>query len=206
MTANGTGQPTKYDVILADCPWPFETYSDKGKGKSPEKYYQTMPISEIAGLKVAPLTADNCALFLWSVKWLPLRVYDFVANSWGFRYGSRALTWIKLSKSGGHRYGNGYYTRSQVEVCYLYIKGSMPVADRGVPELIYSPLPKEHSRKPEEQYSRIERLYPNRRYLELFARRTRLGWTSIGNGIDGRDIRESLVELGQADIVLEKAA
>ena len=27
----------KYNIIYADPPWKFKTYSDKGKGKSPEK-------------------------------------------------------------------------------------------------------------------------------------------------------------------------
>uniref|UniRef100_UPI0032047091 hypothetical protein n=1 Tax=Listeria welshimeri TaxID=1643 RepID=UPI0032047091 len=31
--------------------------------------------------------------------------------------------------------------------------------------------------------------------LELFARQPTEGWTSIGNGIDGRDIKESIEEL-----------
>jgi N6-adenosine-specific RNA methylase IME4 len=176
-----------YDIILADPAWPFETYSDKGKSRSPEKYYPTMPIEQIAALRVEPLTADNCALFLWTVKWLPLGVYDYVAGCWGFRYATRAFTWIKLApRSGNHRAGNGYYTRSQVETCYLYVRGSMPVTDRGVAELIYSPLPKEHSRKPEEQYSRIERLYPVESCparLELFARRRRAGWDVWGNEV-----------------------
>lgn len=177
-----------YDIILVDPPWPFETYSDKGRSRSPK--YLTMPVEKIAALSVGSLAAENCALFLWGVKWLPLSVYDHVAEAWGFRYATRAFTWVKLApKSGNHRSGNGYYTRSQVETCYLYIRGSMPVSDRGVAELIYSPLPPEHSRKPEEQYRRIERLYPkegypDRRYLELFARRTRPGWDVWGNEVE----------------------
>lgn len=175
-----------YDVILADPAWPFETYSDKGKGRSPERHYRTMSIEEIANLKVEPLAAENCALFLWSVKWLPLSVYDHVADAWGFRYASRAFTWIKLTRrSGDHHTGNGYYTRSQVETCYLYVRGSMPVSDRGVGELIYAPA-REHSEKPQEQYRKIERLYPreDRHYLELFARARRPGWDVWGNEVE----------------------
>lgn len=32
----------KYDIIYADPPWSFKTYSDKGKGRSAEKHYPTM--------------------------------------------------------------------------------------------------------------------------------------------------------------------
>ena len=39
---------------------------------------------------------------------------------------------------------------------------------------------REHSRKPEEAYGRIERLLPGP-YLELFARQSRPGWDSLGD-------------------------
>ena len=39
---------------------------------------------------------------------------------------------------------------------------------------------REHSRKPEEAYGRIERLLPGP-YLELFARHSRPGWDGFGN-------------------------
>jgi len=32
-------------------------------------------------------------------------------------------------------------------------------------------------------------------YLELFARQRRLGWTSLGNDIDGKPIQEALKDL-----------
>jgi N6-adenosine-specific RNA methylase IME4 len=38
-----------------------------------------------------------------------------------------------------------------------------------------------HSEKPEELQDAIERAYPGRRYLELFARRQRPGWTCWGD-------------------------
>ena len=30
----------KYNVIYADPPWTFKTFSNKGKDRSPEKHYQ----------------------------------------------------------------------------------------------------------------------------------------------------------------------
>ncbi len=63
----------------------------------------------------------------------------------------------------------GYYTRANSEPCILAVRGSMPVAIHNERNLIISPI-RDHSRKPDEQYSKIERLYPNMRYLEMFAR------------------------------------
>jgi N6-adenosine-specific RNA methylase IME4 len=48
-----------------------------------------------------------------------------------------------------------------------------------VRSLIKAPS-REHSRKPDEQYDRIERLV-NGPYLELFARQAWPGWSSWGN-------------------------
>ena len=57
--------------------------------------------------------------------------------------------------------------------------------------LIVSPV-QQHSRKPDDQYRKIERLFPGRRYLELFARRKgRPGWDYWGNEV------ESDIELEQ---------
>ena len=40
----------KYNIIYADPPWRFLTYSDKGKGRSAEKHYPTMAKQDIQAL------------------------------------------------------------------------------------------------------------------------------------------------------------
>jgi len=60
----------------------------------------------------------------------------------------------------------------------------MPVAVHDERNFIIAPV-REHSRKPDEQYEKIERLYPNARKLELFARRRRPGWDVFGNQVEG---------------------
>jgi N6-adenosine-specific RNA methylase IME4 len=42
----------------------------------------------------------------------------------------------------------------------------------------------EHSKKPYDQYSKINRLYPNAKKLELFARRPVDGWDVWGNEVN----------------------
>lgn len=208
----------KFDVILADPPWVFTTWSERGKGRSPERHYSTMTIEDIASLAVSDLASDNAALFLWATyPTLPdaLRVM----KRWSFDYRTVAFTWAKYTKSGIPRLfgkieswrrgmipaselerflrggfwhiGTGYYSRANPEPVLLGIRGKMPVADRGVRNLIVSPVGR-HSAKPKSVYDAIERLYPGKRYLELFARERRDGWTSLGNEISGRDIREDI--------------
>lgn len=174
----------KYDVILADPPWAFRVWNrDTGAGRSAEAHYPTMSLAELCALPVKDLAADNCALFLWAV-WPS--IFEYVPpllDDWGFTYKTNAFLWVKSNKSGfGHFMGMGYYTRANSEPCLLAIKGKMPVSDRGVTEILYSPV-REHSRKPDDQYNKIQRLYPGRRYIELFARRKWPGWDSWGNQV-----------------------
>ena len=172
-----------YDVIMADPPWKFQFWSPAQEGtRRAENHYPVMELEHICKLPVAGLAADNCVLFLWSV-WPLLYESKEVIDAWGFEYKTIAWVWVKSKSSGfGFFTGMGFYTRSNTEPCLLAIKGSMPVSAHDIQALIYSPI-REHSRKPDEQYRKIERLYPGKRYLELFARHKRPGWDSWGNEI-----------------------
>jgi N6-adenosine-specific RNA methylase IME4 len=76
----------------------------------------------------------------------------------------------------------GMTTRKGAEICLLGKRGSPRIHAHDVRELIVAPR-REHSRKPDEQYARIERLCDGP-YLELFARQRRPDWISIGDEID----------------------
>jgi N6-adenosine-specific RNA methylase IME4 len=181
--------PALYDVILADPPWYFKNYSADNpheltnRGRGQQRHYPTMTEAEICALNVP--ANENAVLFLWAC-WPILPQALRVIESWGFEYKSLAWVWIKANPSGfGFFTGMGYYTRANSEPCLLATRGSLPKPrNRGVQALIYSPV-KEHSRKPEEQYSKIERLYPGMRFLEMFARRRRNGWDAFGNEVKG---------------------
>ena len=196
----------KYDVILADPPWSFRVWNkDTGNGRSAESHYRTMSLADICNLPIKELTSPNCVLFLWSV-WPSIFDAKEVIDSWGFKYKSLGFEWWKLNKnwlktinklvSNNYPYrefttsllqnlfffGMGYYTRTNSEPCLLATKGSMPVAVHNERNFIISPR-REHSRKPDEQYEKIERLYPNTRKLELFARYKHDGWDVWGNEV-----------------------
>ena len=78
--------------------------------------------------------------------------------------------------------GNGYGTRQNSEICWLGRRGSPRRKAKDVRELIIAQR-REHSRKPDEQYERIEALCAGP-YVELFARQRRPGWTAWGDQID----------------------
>lgn len=163
-----------YHTILIDPPWAFRTYTedDAIAQRAPGQHYPTMPLNEIAGLPIPKLAARNCALFMWAVDAHLLQALKLI-DIWGFTYRTRAFTWIKPG------IGMGYWTRKQTETCLLATYGSPGRYAKDVREVIEAPR-REHSRKPDEIYDRIEALVGGP-YLEMFARKTRPGWDSWGN-------------------------
>jgi N6-adenosine-specific RNA methylase IME4 len=88
----------RYRVIYADPPWTFETYSEKGKDRSPERHYRVMTLNDIKALPVRKLAADDCVLFLWTT-WPHLWQAREVIEAWGFTYRTLGFVWVKLNPS-----------------------------------------------------------------------------------------------------------
>jgi N6-adenosine-specific RNA methylase IME4 len=174
-----------FRVISADPAWPFETFSEAGKGKSPERHYPTMEIEEICAMPVRDVAADDCALFIWTT-WPNIFNTERVIKAWGFRYSGLAWEWIKRNpETGKYAFGVGYGTRKNLEPCLLATRGSPKLLSRSVRDFLYAPR-REHSRKPDEHFERIETMYRGP-YLELFARESRPGWAAWGNETDRFD-------------------
>jgi N6-adenosine-specific RNA methylase IME4 len=183
-----------FGCILADPPWAFRTFS--GENMTPhrcaEDHYRTMELAEMQALPVADLAAPDCALFMWSVGSHLVESID-LARAWGFEFKTDAFYWVKQRLIGADqidlftgdipepRKGFGYWTRKQVEPCLLFTRGSPRRLTKGVRQAIIEPR-REHSRKPDEQYRRIEQLVDGP-HLELFARVAWPGWTAWGNEV-----------------------
>lgn len=174
-----------FRVILADPPWHFQNYAADEPGvlharsRGANRHYPTMSTDDICRLRIP--AARDAVLFLWAC-WPLLPDALRVITSWGFMYKSVAWVWVKLNRSGkGFHWGTGYYTRANSEPCLLATRGNLPKPSvRDVHALIVSPV-RQHSRKPDEQYSKVERLYPRGPHLELFARQQRPGWAAHGD-------------------------
>jgi N6-adenosine-specific RNA methylase IME4 len=125
------------------------------------------------------MAAKDCALFMWAVD--PLLPDAFaLMKAWGFEFKTVAFYWVKTNrKSPGYSTGLGYWTRANPETCLLGVRGKPKRLAKDVHRLIVAPR-REHSRKPDEQYGRIERLVEGP-YLECFARQTWPGWDVFGN-------------------------
>ena len=133
-----------------------------------------MPLEKICALPVAGLATPDAALFLWTTApTFPesLRVIE----TWGFRYVTH-LVWVK------HTHGLGSWVLNQHELLMIGACGDMRSPPEGArpPSVIHAPR-REHSRKPDEAYEIIERMYPTLPKIELFARHARPGWTAWGD-------------------------
>lgn len=180
-----------FPVILADPPWKFMTWSHRGQGKGASQHYPTMSLEEICDLPVADVAAPDCTLFLWGC-WPHLPDALEVIRAWGFTYCTCGFVWVKQNKRAPVLWadledlflGLGYGTRGNTEFCLRARRGSPKKRDgaNSVPQLILSPV-REHSRKPDVQYERIEALYEGP-YLEMFARTAWRGWTATGDQVD----------------------
>lgn len=185
----------KYNVIYADPPWKYYTYSEKSKQKrTAETYYKTMKIDDICALPVKEISDIDCALFLW-VTFPCLFEGLKVMKSWGFKYKTCAFVWVKRNrKSDGYFTGLGFWTRANAEICILGTKGHPKRVSKAVKQICDARV-MEHSKKPDEIRNRIVDLMGDVPRIELFAREKLEGWDALGNEIDGKDIRDALDEL-----------
>jgi N6-adenosine-specific RNA methylase IME4 len=133
-----------------------------------------MSTETICALPVSELATDAAVLFLWTTA-PHLQEAFRVIESWRFAYKTN-VAWVK------DRSGLGYWIRNQHELLLIAARGDIPAPspNRRPVSIIEAPR-REHSRKPDEVYELIERMYPDLPKIELFARSRRPGWDRWGN-------------------------
>lgn len=171
----------RYRTIVADPPWEFNAVPttrlpggvihDGRKTKMP---YRCLSVSEIAGIPVRDLACPTSHLYLWTLNAFIEDAYD-IARAWGFRP-STLLVWAKtpMGISGG-----GAWT-SNVEYVLFARRGTLATKRRWDTRWFNWPRTSVHSRKPDAFLDMVEETSPGP-YLEMFARRQRLGWDTWGN-------------------------
>ena len=183
----------KYGAILIDPPWRFNVWSgetpvqaraSKSTYTSARVHYETMSPEEIIGLPVMDLAADNCVLFCWAC-WPTFPLALEAIEAWGFTYKTMGFVWVKgeglplFPEDIRDQMGMGYWSRANTEPCILATRGKPKRKAADVRQVILDRR-RQHSRKPDEIYSRIERLVDGP-YLEMFARQQWPGWDVWGN-------------------------
>lgn len=184
----------KYDIIYADPPWTFKTYSQKGKEKkSAELHYDCMTLEDIHNLDIQSISKDDCVLFLWVTS--PMLEQGLkTIKQWGFTYKTIGFNWFKKNKiANSWFWGLGYWTRQNTELCLIATKGNPVRVDKSVHQVVdweyfdTEPIAtkiREHSRKPDEVRERIVELCGDIPRIELFARNKFNGWDSWGNEVE----------------------
>ena len=171
----------RYSTILADPPWQFQNRTGK---MAPEHKrllrYPTMALAEIMALPVREIAASQAHLYLWVPNAL-LPEGLKVMEAWGFSYKTN-IVWYNIRKDGGpDGRGVGFYFRNVTELLLFGLRGRMRTLQPGRSQVnIITTQKREHSRKPDEIYSLIERCSSGP-YMELFARFKRTGWDQWGN-------------------------
>lgn len=173
---------------MADPPWDHSDGTGwnpgdadyRRKGKPPLGYsrkptglpYSTMPLADIEALPVSDLAEKDAHLYLWTTNRYLHAAYH-VAEAWGFRV-SKPLIWCKEPM--------GFMGKpfvSSAEFVLFCRRGSLK--NIGFSERQWWVWKRAaHSQKPEAFLDLVEQVSPGP-YLEMFARRNRLGWDTWGN-------------------------
>lgn len=140
-------------------------------------------------LPVVDLASADCVMVMWATA-PHLKMAFELMEAWGFEYKSLAFSWLKANVSTLDLFpdpvdanmGMGYWLRSNGEVALLGTRGHPKRVDAGVRMGIIEPA-REHSRKPDVCYERLERLMGDVPKIELFARTQRKGWLAWGNNL-----------------------
>jgi N6-adenosine-specific RNA methylase IME4 len=180
-----------FQCIVSDVPARFRSNSKARPGRNAMRHYQCLPMETLATLPVRRVVARDAYLFFWTTT--PLLVIGAhlpVMRAWGFEPTAMGFTWVKLNPNASPScfserdlfFGPGLTTRKNTECVILGKRGRPVRLAKNVFEVIVAPR-REHSRKPDEAYRRIER-YCARPRLDLFACERRDGWIPYGDQLD----------------------
>lgn len=173
-----------FDVVSIDFPWPWETWSELGRAKSPS--YAMMSLDEIALTRADELLAPNGVMVAWATWPLIGRQHMILENSFGLEVKTGGA-WSKRTVNGKLRWGPGHIIRTVCEPFLIACRKGHKLRGRDRHNLIetfdkleLSGVARQSGRKPEEFYRLIEHLTPGWRRADVFARQSRPGWKTFG--------------------------
>lgn len=174
-----------FDVVTVDFPWPWETYSNAGRKKSPQ--YKTLSLDAIAKTRPEELLVNGGVMIAWCTWPLIGEQHLILQNAFGLEVKTGGA-WSKRTASGKLRWGTGHIIRSVCEPFLIAAKRGHKLRGKNVSNLIetfdhaeLAGVARENSRKPDEFYDLVERITPGWRRVDLFARQSREGWSTWGD-------------------------
>jgi N6-adenosine-specific RNA methylase IME4 len=149
-----------------------------------------MTTDQLCTLPLAERLAQDAVLFLAVPgPQLVIGAHLPLIKAWGFRPSGMGFVWIKLRPRADPanftltdlHTGTGFTTRKNADFILICPRGRSLRRSSSVHEIIVAAR-RQHSRKPDELYRRIEQYVGGEGpFLELFGRETRSGWTTWGD-------------------------
>ena len=164
-----------FRCIVIDPPWK-PVQGEKGR----PLHYARLKAADLKRLGEAIeglAHPEGCWVFMWCKNQMLSIALRMAEDDWRLKFSSVFLYWNKV------RMGMGKTSRRQVELLLLFkVKRSPGIAAHDVSEHLeyVEELAREHSRKPDESFARIERFCAGPR-LEIFSRQSREGWAAFGD-------------------------
>jgi N6-adenosine-specific RNA methylase IME4 len=166
---------------VADPPWDVrrlespgaEAFGSRAGLRSVALPYAPLALESIRGLPVLDLADQDAHLYLWTINKYVEAAYG-ITRAWGFRP-STLLVWAKPPMG----LGPGGAFSITTEYVLFARRGTLAPSVR-VDSTWWRWSRGRHSAKPEAFLDMVETVSPGP-YLELFARRNRLGWDTWGN-------------------------
>ena len=165
-----------FRAVVIDPPW-----MERGGGRITRGAQRHYDLLDKAGIVKATTqcehwdhVADDAHLYLWTTNnHLPSGLE--VMSAVGFKYVTN-ICWCK------DRIGLGQYFRGQHELCLFGVRGKgykVRTSDKTISSIV-SAKKTQHSQKPDEFYSMVERRSEGP-YLDMFGRHSRDGWVVWGD-------------------------
>jgi N6-adenosine-specific RNA methylase IME4 len=204
----------KFDVHYWDPPWTFDnkamvnTSQAKGGERSgAAQKYACLPLADICALPLPAIAEPSAMLFLWVPTALKFSHGQAAMHAWGFDY-ITTLYWDKQKKGPGYWFANSVEELlvcqrrgGSIEPFRSYALNILHLPVEEAPDDIVHARPGAHSEKPDAFRQLIEQAtgkISRRHCVEGFARKLVPGWTTIGNKVTGRDIRDDIRLLAAA--------
>lgn len=171
-----------YHIVYTDPPWNLKKTLRKIRPNQNRPLdYHTISMDEIAEIhnEVFSKCADRHNVLMWCVETF-LSEAEEMMHKLGYKTHCRMI-WSKgygLAPAFTVRYTHEY-------LVWFYKKGQILLPQESArgkyPSVFDAAKGKRHSEKPECVYEMIEDMFPESSKIELFARKTRVGWDSFGD-------------------------
>jgi N6-adenosine-specific RNA methylase IME4 len=89
---------TKFNIIYLDPPWKFANFDYATATRGAAKEYKTMSFEDLLKLPIGDIADEDCSMFMWCPDThIPEMLKLF--ESYGFKFKTKAFTWIKTTKA-----------------------------------------------------------------------------------------------------------